>query len=173
MLVYEACTAAGPSHCSLYEATPDQVQARIQKLLESVQLSPLPVYNSTDPSNILSGVVDFPLVYLQLFQMLYQPYDLAPTTFQALQELELGNTEPIFMGSVQAANDQSATCQVDATKPFVAGFLDVSAPIACGDIILEGDRERSQGEAKSDYQLMLDASPFATTWYPLSAGRCA
>lgn len=171
--VYEACVSAGPSKCPLYEPTAAQIRTRVDTLVSSVQRNPQVVYNSTDPSNILFGTVDASTLVLQLFQMLYEPESDAFSTFSALLAFEQGMPEPIFSTSVTAANDRLATCQFNASVPFVTGFLDTSAPIACGDIIGETEGVRTVEEAMADYQGMLDASGFATTWYPLSEGRCA
>ncbi|KIP07581.1 hypothetical protein PHLGIDRAFT_117972 [Phlebiopsis gigantea 11061_1 CR5-6] len=170
--VYTACVTAGPTACALYEPTPAGVQARLDALLTSARATPHVVYNNTDPSNTLFGTVDAPLLVLQLFQMLYEPVSSAAALFSALHALEQGDAQPVFAGSVQAANDRLATCDFDANAPFVTGFLDTAGPIACGDVSPPA-RVATIDEARDGYEAMLARSRFAGTWYPLSEGRCA
>ena len=146
--------------------------ARVAALLASARAAPSAVYNNTDPTNTLVGTVDAPLLVLQLFQMLYEPASGAAALFAALRALEGGMPEPIFVGSVEAANDRLATCDFDAGAPFVTGFLDTAAPIACGDVA-PASRVGTIDEAREGYEAMLARSRFAGTWYPLSEGRCA
>ncbi|EKM55395.1 uncharacterized protein PHACADRAFT_255998 [Phanerochaete carnosa HHB-10118-sp] len=173
--VYDACVEAGPSLCALHDKSSDLIRARVNKLIDSLHVAPLAVYDDSDPSNISFGVADYTVIVLQIFQMLYTPFASGQVIFEALAALEQGNASAIWQGSVTMANDVDlATCNFNASQPFVVGFLDISAPIACGDIIADEDRVRTSDEAKSDYQRMADASStFATTWYPLSEGRCA
>ena len=173
--VYDACVEAGPSLCALYDTSSDAIRARVNKLIESLHLAPVPVYDDSDPTSISFGVADYTVIVLQLFQMLYTPFVSGPVILEALAALEQGNASAVYQGSVTMANNQNlATCDFNTSQPFVVGFLDISAPIACGDILVDTDRVRTLDEAKSDYQGMANASAtFATTWYSLSEGRCA
>ncbi|GJE87210.1 alpha/beta hydrolase [Phanerochaete sordida] len=172
--VYEACVAAGPSLCALHSPDAATIRARVDTLISSLHLAPQPVYDASDPSSIVFGVADYTVLVLQLFQMLYTPFGTAPAFFAALAALERGNASAVYRGSVTAANTGLATCAPPATAPFVVGFLDVSAPISCGDIVADADRVRTPEQARQDYAAMANASAlFATTWYPLSPGRCA
>lgn len=170
--VYAACAITNTSACALHEPSISAIGTRVRTLLDQIHLAPQPVYNASSGT---FGVADYTVVFLQLFQTLYQPYSSAPAMFAALRALEAGDAAPIFAGSVTYDNDLLATCDPAfdrASGKFVVGFLDVSAPIACGDVYDEGDRIRSRVEAEGDLAAMRRGSVFAETWYPLSQGRC-
>ena len=154
----------------MYERTPSLVKSRVENIVSALSLSPTVAYNASDISNILFGTVDSGLVELQIFETLYEPTSTAFATFEALKALEQGDALPIFSGSVKADNDNLAQCGYNASEPFVSGFLDVSAPIACGDILGQTGTFR---EVKQGYEEMRENSAFADVWFPLSEGRCA
>lgn len=168
--VYDACVAAGPKKCAIYENSTELVRARVNKILNDVHLAPVPVYNNTDLSQITFGVVDYSLVALQLFQALYWPYANSPTLADSLAELEKGNGSPIYANSLTSIVNSWAldTCQND--QPFQADLVDVTSPILCGDALV--NTTRSLEDAYSDYLAVLKGSSLTPAWYTLLLGAC-
>ncbi|EKM51106.1 uncharacterized protein PHACADRAFT_32147 [Phanerochaete carnosa HHB-10118-sp] len=168
--IYHACVSAGPSLCAIYENTTDLVHARVSRLLDDVHLAPVLVYNDTDPSNITFSVVDYTVVESHILATLKNPYSMATALAEAIVQLENGDGS-LILGAAGVTNvAQFATCDFDPSQPYVAGFLDIRAPIECGDSLV--DTRRTLQAAQDDYQGMLQLSQFATTIYPLMQGIC-
>ena len=174
--VYEACFEAGPSACAIYEDSPDDIRARVQKLIDSIHQSPLPIYNNSDPSDIQFGVVDYSLASQALVQTVYSPYQLGQTFAEAIVEMEQGNGSIVFqlMPGNGANNGQVDlfSCDSGFPTPFSSGGLDILASIGCGDIV---DPTPSGPQSIFPaYQEMASASPFfGPVLFAESQGVCA
>ncbi|EKM51090.1 uncharacterized protein PHACADRAFT_263055 [Phanerochaete carnosa HHB-10118-sp] len=167
--IYEACVAAGPSLCAVWENSTDLVRARVDNAINAVHIAPLPLFNDTNSSAITFAVVDYSLVVQNLFQAIYMPFSDAPVAAEAIVALEQGNGSLIYQGSIESAIDALDTCASDG-QPFVAGILDTVTPILCGDSI--ASKHRSFEQARADYEAMLGMSSLATEWYPITSGTC-
>lgn len=168
--IYDACVAAGPLSCAIYETTTDLIRARVNRLIDNVHLAPAPVYSDADPSNITFSVVDYTVVLAHLLATLEQPYSKASSFAEAIVQLENGDGSPILGATGVTNAAQFATCDFNSSQPYVAGFLDIRAPIMCGDSLV--DTRRTLQEAQLDYQGMLQLSPLASSFYPLTQGTC-
>ncbi|GJE98455.1 alpha/beta hydrolase [Phanerochaete sordida] len=168
--VYDACVAAGPSKCALWANTTGAIRTRVDSDLTTLHQAPVPIYNSTDPRAITFAVADYPLAFWQLFLTTYYPYNTGAGAAAAFAALERGDGAPIYAGSIASSIAALDTCAA-AGAPFVAGLLDVTSPIFCGDSLVE--KRRTLAEAKEDYEAMSKISPFAASWYATFVGPCA
>jgi hypothetical protein len=168
--LYDACAAAGPSKCAIYENSTDLVRARVNKILNDIHLAPVPVYNNTDLSQITFGVVDYSLVALQLFQTLYWPYATGPMLAESLAALERGNGSPIYANSLTSIINSWVLDTYQNDQPFQVGIIDVSAPIFCGDALV--NTTRSLEEAYAEYLAVAKESSLAPAWYTILPGIC-
>lgn len=167
---YDACVAAGPSLCAIWENTTHLVQARVDRLLNSIQLAPLPVFNDTDPTSIAFDVIDYPLARSLFINIAYNPYTVGAFAAQALVLLEQGEGLAFQAAAGGNSVDALATCDFDSSQPFVAGLLDVSSSITCGDVV--STALPTPAEARAAYANALGVSPFASELYPDAAGSC-
>ena len=170
--VLEACVEAGPSLCPIYENTTDLVSARVDKIINDVQILPVPVYNYTGPSTVIFGQVDYTVLMGQLFQTAYGPYSMGNIIAAGLVELEQGvSGDIIYSGSITSQEEQLATCTFNSSQPFVAGLAEVTSAIACGDVLI--NTTRTFAEAKDDYDENVGVSRFAPDLYSILAGTCS
>ncbi|GJE95973.1 alpha/beta hydrolase [Phanerochaete sordida] len=161
--VLAACTAAGPA-CALGAPTPAGVRARLDAALDRLSAAPLPVF---DASTGMFAVVGYETLYARLLGALQSPYEAAAPFFAAVAALERGDGAPLLgAGGTNVAS--FATC--DFGVPYVAGFLDVRAPILCGDAL--GDTVKSLGETREAFRRYVHVSEFAQAWCPLEDGLC-
>lgn len=168
---YAACVEAGPSLCAIYEDSVDKIRARVDKLIAQIRIAPVPMYVDTNLSAISFGVVDSSTVLQQLFSTLYEPFSSGPRFAGALAALERGDGSLIFPGSDASAFEALDTCNFDPSQPFVSPFIDLIAPIKCGDSLVNGTQTLAQSSAA--YADMLSVSPFASVWFGLTQGPCA
>ena len=159
--------AAGPSLCPLYANNTEAIRTRVETLREKLHTAPVSVF---DHSSQTFGVVDYSLFSVQLLRTLYNPFTQGPITAEGIVELEKGNGSLIYQGSDIALIDTLDTCQFDASQPFAAGYVDVVAPVLCGDSL--GKAKRTLEEARATYQQLLNISTFGSVWYPLTEGPC-
>ncbi|EKM51092.1 uncharacterized protein PHACADRAFT_212992 [Phanerochaete carnosa HHB-10118-sp] len=169
--VYEACVAAGPSLCPIFENSTDLVRARVNQLISNIHLAPVALFNSSGTTGNVFGVVDYTVVVQQLLGMLDSPYTDALGFMQAVVQLEQGDGTLMFQGTDTQNIDMLATCTFDSSEPFSVGFIDVEGAIECGDSIV--DTRRTLEAARAEYESMLEMSSLATAWYPLTQGICA
>ncbi|GJE95976.1 hypothetical protein PsYK624_121690 [Phanerochaete sordida] len=163
--IYEACTAAGPSQCAIWAPTASAIRARIDALLASLHVAPVPVFD--DPSTG-SGVVDYATLVQQLLAVAYQPYASAPGAAQAVLALERGYASAVWAGSLAQEVGELASC---ATGVGAQGPLEVGAAVECGDIV--GPFERTIEQAREDYAAVTKMSAlFGPAYYYTSPGVC-
>lgn len=169
--IYDACVAAGPSLCALWENSTELVRTRVQRDLDALRTAPLPLYNDTAPTGVTFGVLDYATVFEALFQTVYFPYNQGTTAAALLVALEQGDGSGIYQGSTESAlNDIGSTC-VAGDEPFVLGYIEATAPIICGDSL--AGRKSSFAQYQEDYQATRELSPFAAAWFPDFFGPCA
>lgn len=158
--------------CAIYENTTDLISARVNKIINDVHILPVPVYNNTDLSSITFGSVDYSVLISELFQMVYSPYALAPIAAEGLVQLEQGISGSItFQGTIiQAMVDTLATCEFNSSQPFVAGLLDTSNAIQCGDVLV--NQTMSFPEVQKVYEQNVQTSLFAPQAYNVDIGLC-
>lgn len=169
---YQACFEAGPSLCAIYENSTDLISARVDKIINGVHLRPIQVYNDQDPSSINFGVVDYTVAMGQLIQAVHAPFGQGASIARGLVQLEQGNNGSlIFAGSGASEVNSLDTCDFDSSQPFVAGFVETSSAINCGDILV--DNIRTFEQVQSDYEEMLKVTRLATGMYTLTQGPCA
>ncbi|GJE96007.1 hypothetical protein PsYK624_122000 [Phanerochaete sordida] len=162
-----ACVAAGPSACPIFEATPALVRARVDRLIASVHAAPVAIFNASAAPPF--AVADSALVVGQLLGAIGAPYGGALQFADAVVALESGDGAPMFAGSTQALLASLDTCAA-ASALFAVGFIDVEAPIICGDSVV--DTVKTLEEARKEYEAMLEISDLATAWYPTTQGPC-
>lgn len=167
---YDACVAAGPSLCAIWENGTDLVRTRVDRLFDNLHLAPLPVFNDTDPANTVFTVLDYTVARAQLFRILYDLYEFGTFGTEAIALLEQGQGSLLLTEADITSIDGLATCDFDMTQPFVAGFLDVSSAIECGDVL--STALPTMEEARDAYANALSLSSFASGLYPNSMGSC-
>lgn len=162
---YTACVAAGPKLCAIYQKSTDLVRDRVDRIINDAHFRPRPVYDPSDPSQTVFGVVDYAAITGELLQALEFPYSSGVQVVEALAALEKGNTSLIYSDSEASgiAALGFGACAVPASQPYQAGALDVSEPIACGDGPL--DQDDSFDAALSAYHELLKLSPLAGVWF--------
>ncbi|GJE96013.1 alpha/beta hydrolase [Phanerochaete sordida] len=165
--IYTACVAAGPSACPIFETTPALVRARVNRLIESVHVAPVPIFN--DSVTPPFAVADYTLVVSQLLGAVGTPYGGALQVAEAVVALENGDGAPMFAGSTQELLASLDTCSA-TDGPFAVGSIDVEAPIICGDSMV--NTVKTLEEARQEFEGMLKMSDLATAWYPTTQGPC-
>ena len=161
----------GPSLCAIYENSTDLISARVNKILDDVHILPVPVYNDTDLSSISFGSVDYTLLTSQLFQMVYFPYALASIGAEGLVQLEQGISGSIaFQGSLTQAIDEFATCEFNSSQPFVAGLIETTSAILCGDTLV--NQTLTFPEVQATYNQEMQISVFAPLAFNTDIGTC-
>lgn len=169
--ILEACVAAGPSLCPIWENSTELVDARVHHALNALRFAPLPIFNDTDPAAATFAVVDYATAFDGLFESIYFPYSEGPAAAAAIAALEQGDGSLVYSLSIESElNVISQEC-TNSSQPFGVGFLDIVAPVLCGDAIV--DRYRSLAQAREDYAAMRNLSIFADVWYPTSIEACA
>ena len=163
----------GPSLCAIYENTTDLISARVNKIINDVHILPVPVYNDTDLSSITFGSVTYSVLISELLNMVYFPYALAPVAAEGLVQLEQGISGSItYQGTIpQAVLQPFATCDFNSSQPFVAGLLDTSNAIQCGDALV--NQPLSFPEVQEAYNAIAQTSLFAPEYYTTDIGVCA
>lgn len=162
---YAACAAAGPSACALAAATPEAVRARVDALLTSLQGAPIPVRPATT-----LGVVDAPLLLDQLYETLVTPYASGASFASAVAALEIGDGAAIYANSTAARIGALATSPASEGNVSV-GFIDIVAPIACGDS--QGRGLRTLAESRADYDEVVEQENFWNVLFGQLTGPCA
>ncbi|GJE96002.1 alpha/beta hydrolase [Phanerochaete sordida] len=165
--IYAACATAGPHACPIFEATPALVRARVDRLVARVRAAPVPVFNASAAPPF--AVADTALVVGQLLNVVGAPYGGALPFAEAVVALERGDGAAMVAGSTQALLAGLDTC-AGASAPFAVGFVDVEAPIICGDSVV--DTVKTLEEARKEYEAMLEISDLATAWYRTTRGPC-
>lgn len=151
----------------MYANSSDLIRTRVDNLREALHVAPVSVF---DPSTQTFGVVDYSVLSVQIFRTLYNPFTQGPVTAEGIVELEKGNGSLIYQGSDTAGIDQLDTCQFDVSTPFSAGYIDIVAPILCGDG--QGKGKHTFREAQVNYQKLLNVSSFGSAWFGLTQGPC-
>ncbi|EKM51091.1 uncharacterized protein PHACADRAFT_212991 [Phanerochaete carnosa HHB-10118-sp] len=172
--VYEACVAAGPSACPIFENTTEQVRDRVNKLIENTHLAPVPVIDPSEESlGAAFAVVDYSIVVQSLLTSLYDPYADAAQFAEAVVQLEKGNGTLMFQGSIaQTLADPLATCNFNASQAFSAGWIDIQASIGCGDILTSAKLSREEARAQYE-ELSKQSAIFGPAWYARTQGICS
>ncbi|KIP07572.1 hypothetical protein PHLGIDRAFT_117965 [Phlebiopsis gigantea 11061_1 CR5-6] len=162
---YTACAAAGPNACALAAATPEAVRSRVDALLFSLQIAPVPVRPAT-----ALGVVDAPLLLDQLYETLISPYASGAAFAAAVAALETGDGAPIYANS-SAASIGALAAAPSSEGNVSAGFIDIVAPIACGD---SGGRGlRTLADSRVEYDGVVAQENFWNVLFGLLTGPCA
>lgn len=159
--VYDACVVAGPELCAIYENSTDLIRARINRLLDSVHLDPIPAINDTDPTHISWAVLDYSTAVGLILTVLYSPYEDAQAFAEAVVALESGDTSVIFE---LVDSPLTNICPANASAPFDDGDFDAKTAIWFGDSLTDGNRTFAQAQA--NYQAAVNLSSFNTLWYP-------
>ncbi|EJC98516.1 uncharacterized protein FOMMEDRAFT_171118 [Fomitiporia mediterranea MF3/22] len=160
--ILDACVQAGPSVCPIFENTTAQVHARIENLLNKLRIEPVLLFNSTA---INSAVVDYATVRSQIFEALYFPYESGALLTEGLAALEQGNPSLIYQSSSESVFHSflEDECPVQTGKPFVAGTLEVTSTILCGDIVTDDVQTIDYARAAYDFSSKLSPE-FAGVW---------
>ncbi|EKM58437.1 uncharacterized protein PHACADRAFT_252751 [Phanerochaete carnosa HHB-10118-sp] len=165
--VLDACVAAGPLSCALYESTTEKVHDRLTAIFDNLKKQPLPVYSNE--TRIEYGLVDYKFARLALFGQLYSPYGRATLypsmlVLNALAQLEKGDGLPLgrLLGIVPVRAPFTCECPGDPRPPVVAtpGAL---AAIVCAD----ADPARAVDtveDLEEHFVRMREHSEFADQW---------
>ncbi|GJE95991.1 alpha/beta hydrolase [Phanerochaete sordida] len=168
--VYDACVAAGPSNCALWENTTSAVAARVSRILTQLHAAPLTIFNATSPTNVTFATVDYTAAHEAFFQTVYFPYGNGPAFADAFVGLENGNASLLYEALGIPAVDPTDLCATPE-RPLVIGSVDVMAPILCGDALV--DRRGTFERAQADYAIVRNLSEFGGDWWPVTTGPCS
>lgn len=131
---YHFCHTAGPSNCSFYARSPEEIELRLDTLLENVRKHPAIV--PAPPSGGRPEVVSFSSVRRMIASALYRPLVIFPPLAEALSALEAGDGAPFIELSGQGSGDP-LLCESDPGPtpdfPEVEGNEDASKAILCSD----------------------------------------
>ena len=158
MLFYEDCVKAGPDLCPIYEPTIQQIEQRVNSVLERLKVEPIAFVNATTGTQ---GVVTYDVVKDVFFRVLYAPYELGPAFASSFFALESGNPEPIWSASTAASITQllQGSCDAEVNKIIVDAFN--TAAIGCGDAQPVND---SLEDLQVYYANLASQSAFADLW---------
>jgi pimeloyl-ACP methyl ester carboxylesterase len=123
---FEGCVDAGPERCGLFEPTPFEVEARMERLLAKVKAEPVPVLkDSGEPDWVTDEDAR-----AAIFQALYDPIQLFPVTADALAALEKGDGRSV----AEMLRAPPFTCPSSPSSPSPPNTgSEVSTAIACQD----------------------------------------
>ncbi|KAL5524558.1 hypothetical protein ACEPAF_9698 [Sanghuangporus sanghuang] len=165
MDIYQSCVNAGPSRCPIYEKSASLVQARVDRLLHRLKSEPIAFYsNSTD----LAGgyeVVDYALVKIYMFLVLYNTHRSGLYLANALAALEQGDPSGFYLASPRKELEQLLQCSCPAPGENPARFQggsEITLSIGCGDILEKRDEELD--DIRRAYEEMSGVSGFADVW---------
>ncbi|EJC99937.1 alpha/beta-hydrolase [Fomitiporia mediterranea MF3/22] len=154
--ILDACVQAGPKLCPLYEKCTNLVLARVNRIVDKLRMTPVPVFNQTAFD---SGLVDSATVQKQIFQALYSPYNEGAALVAALAALEQGNGSAIYQGSFQ---DQTQQLLEEDTPPQTNGTSasgsETFRAIFCGDKV--SDDPGTVDDLREAYRETLAVTPF-------------
>jgi len=162
--VYQQCAAAGPVLCPLYESTADGVKSRVDKILQSLKISPVPVFNRS-VAGATSGVVDYEIAKISMLLMLYRTHSRGKALLDMFAALEDEDGWPMYSASEKFMFQQWMDCKCPALPDPDARtgrVLENLLAIACGDSTLEHE---TLDHLKGVYNRMAETSSFAETWW--------
>jgi pimeloyl-ACP methyl ester carboxylesterase len=106
---FEGCVDAGPERCGLFEPTPSEVEARVERLLAKVKAEPVPVLRDNgEPDWVTDGDAR-----TAIFEAVYKPIERFPAAADALAALEKGDGR-LVVGMLRAP---SFTCPSSPSSP--------------------------------------------------------
>lgn len=132
-LFYEACVAAGPSLCPLYEPSAALIRTRVNALLSSLKTHPITGQSARNPADY--GTVDYSKVLIAFFEALYKPYEKLPAFAEALAALERGDAS-LMLGLSPPPHVSCAECGNGGSKSKTFSFVgdeSVQLSISCSD----------------------------------------
>jgi hypothetical protein len=165
----DACVAAGPKGCALYDASTDLISARLENLYTSLKQRPIPIFPPADKidsklASIDYGTLDYGFTRRVIFGFLYQPF-LSPLNAtalaSALSAAEKGDGYPMWQLHKEAQPEFDCKCGTpSATRP--ASGRQLLEAIACSD----GDTvDDSFEDLYKHYARMASDSSFAEWWW--------
>ena len=113
---YHFCHLAGPSKCALYAPSPEEVQARVDALLERIKVSPVIVQPNVITGPEIPEIISYSRVRRLISTTLYQPVRMFARTATALAALEKGDGEPLYQYYL-AGSDPSSLCSLETVPP--------------------------------------------------------
>ncbi|GJE90062.1 alpha/beta hydrolase [Phanerochaete sordida] len=168
--ILDACVAAGPSTCALYEPSTDKVHARLTAIFDALKQRPLPVYNNITGKEY--GLIDYKIARSALFNRLYSPYPSTPEgptypimdLLEALAQVEKGDGLALgrWMGIVPAQTLFSCNCPSKPRPPQVLSPEAFTA-IACSDSDLARAGDTIE-DLEEHFAKMRGDSEFADQW---------
>lgn len=170
-IVLEACVAAGPELCALYEKTADDVHARLTSIYNGLKRRPLPFYDSTGENY---GILSYKAARNSLFKLLYAPYgknERYPSMelLNALAEVQKDNGLALarIAGLAPSRSPFKCACPRKPRRP-VSNRLDTQSAIACADA---GPRSDTLDDMEHEFLRMSELSEFADMWS--ISGQCS
>jgi hypothetical protein len=131
---YHFCHQAGPSNCSFYAQSPEEISVRLDALLASIKKQPVIV--PAPPSRGRPEIVTFSGVRKMIASSLYRPLVMFSPLAEALAALENGNGSPFIELSGQGSGDP-LRCESEPGPapefPEVEVGEDASKAILCSD----------------------------------------
>ena len=175
-MILEACVAAGPAYCSLFEPSTAAVYARFSAILDTLKKRPLAVYNNITGAEY--GVVDYTRTRNALFELLYSPYSRTrpgPGYYPAMEFLyALERAENGFglelariTGVVPSQPEFTCDCPDEPSRrpPPPSFNPDAGIAIRCTD----ADTARAEDtveELEEYFARVREDSEFVDIWYP-------
>ncbi|GJE89473.1 alpha/beta hydrolase [Phanerochaete sordida] len=175
-MVLQACVAAGPAYCSLYEPSTAAVYARFSAILNTLKRRPLAVYNNKTGTEY--GLVDYTMTRSALFELLYSPYSRtkpSPGYYPAMEflyaleraekgfGLELGR----ITGVVPPNPEFTCDCPDEPSRRPPPPSFDPQAGIAIRCTDADAARAEDTVEELEEYFARLrDNSEFTDIWTP-------
>lgn len=157
-----ACVAAGPDQCALYNPDAFSVRSTIDSVFAKLKLRPLFV-ESTDPGEY--GLVDVSIARRIVFNFLYRPYGTgavsATQLAHALASADKGDGRPFW--DLQKVREDSFVddCSTAPKPPRVASGGEMGLAVACGD----GDVVEDSLEAlQAHFDEVGKTSSFVDNW---------
>lgn len=159
--IYQACVDAGPSVCPIYETSVDEVNARVNSLLEKLKVHPISFYNSSTGAY---GTLDYSAAKGSIFTVLYNAHKAGARLTHAIADAEKGVGQPLYDLSSRVVSSEALECDCPASPlplPF-SNSAENTLAIACGDA---GPTEATLEETREFYEEMGKSSTFAEMWW--------
>ncbi|GJE90051.1 alpha/beta hydrolase [Phanerochaete sordida] len=168
--ILDACVAAGPSLCALYENTTDEVHARLSAIFAALKTRPLPVYSNATGKEY--ALIDYKTARRALFAQLYAPYGGTARVsnypsmelLHALAQLEKGDGLALarHAGLVPASTPFTCACPDAPPAPLLL-TPDTSIAIGCGDTGLARVGDTPE-DLEAHFANMSTFTEFADQW---------
>ncbi|KZP13352.1 alpha/beta-hydrolase [Athelia psychrophila] len=161
---FDFCHEAGPEKCPLYAPSVPQIRQRVEAIMNSLDLDPIPIPFSPKGPNLLTRKVAHTL----MFEATYTPIKHFPRLADLFLAAEQRNTS--VLAQIPEVSEPNLECNCQVPPPWSVDSLTNDHAIGCGDGIVPPGGSRNFTEHLSD---LTKKSPFAAPIWASINLQCA